>query len=157
MTGAELGLILIIIGVIMLLIEASTPGSFIIVPATVLIVLGVIGMLAPELLLSIWSPIIAIIILVPTTLLTVKMYQKLSPPEPPTTTVASSLIGREGMVVREVCPNSLKGKVKIESDVWSATADKIIPVGYRVKVVHSEGVHVRVEVIDQMSTSLECM
>ncbi len=37
-------------------------------------------MVFPDLLLTIWSPIIAVIILVPTTLLTIKMYQRLAPP-----------------------------------------------------------------------------
>jgi hypothetical protein len=39
-----------------------TPGAFLVVPATVLIVLGTIGVLAPDLLLSVWSPIIAVLI-----------------------------------------------------------------------------------------------
>jgi inner membrane protein len=147
MTGADLGLIFIIIGVIMLLAEAVTPGAFLVVPATVLIVLGALGLIAPNLLLSIWSPIIAIAIGVPVFMLTVKAYQKLSPPMPPTTTVATSLIGMEGIVVTDVCPNNIRGKVKIENDVWSATAARPIQAGYRVRVVHSEGVHVKVEPI----------
>ncbi|MBI0584107.1 MAG: NfeD family protein [Methanomassiliicoccus sp.] len=136
-----------IIGVIMLLAEAVTPGAFLVVPATVLLVLGAIGMLAPDLLLSVWSPIIAIAIGVPVFMLTVKLYQKLSPPMPPTTTVATSLIGMEGVVVTDVCPNNIRGKVKIENDTWSATSTRPIPIGYRVKVINSEGVHVKVEPI----------
>ncbi|KQM11720.1 hypothetical protein AOA80_06745 [Methanomassiliicoccales archaeon RumEn M1] len=156
MTGAELGLIMIIIGIIMLIAEIFAPGAFMIVPATVLIVLGVIGMIAPDILLSWWSPIIAVILIVPMTLITVKMYQRLSPPMPPTTTVATSLIGQEGVVVTTVCPGNLKGKVKIKSDTWSATADKSIPVGAKVVVVHSEGVHVRVEQIGEATEPVEC-
>lgn len=155
MTGADLGLIFIIIGVIMLLAEAVTPGAFLVVPATVLIVLGAIGLIAPDLLLSIWSPIIAVLIGVPVFMLTVKGYQKLSPPMPPTTTVATSLIGKEGLVVTDVCPNNIRGKVKIENDVWSATSTRPIKAGYRVKVVHSEGVHVKVEPIGEVPES-EC-
>lgn len=158
MTGADLGLIFIIIGVIMLLVEAVTPGAFIVVPATVLIILGVIGILAPDVLLSVWSPIIAVIILVPTTLLTIKFYQRLSPPMPPTTTVATSLIGMEGVVTTPICPNNIRGKVKIENDTWSATADRAIPAGARVRVVHSEGVHVKVESIGEyVETGPECI
>lgn len=147
MTGADLGLLFIIIGVIMLLAEAMTPGVFLVVPATVLIVLGAIGLIAPGLLLSIWSPIIALVIGVPVFMVTVKAYQRLSPPMPPTTTVATSLIGMEGVVVTEVCPNNIKGKVKIQNDIWSATSTRPIQAGFRVKVVHSEGVHVKVEPI----------
>jgi membrane protein implicated in regulation of membrane protease activity len=145
MTGADLGLIFIIIGVLMLLAEAVTPGAFLVVPATVLLVLGALGLVAPDLLLSIWSPILAVVIGVPVFFLTVKAYQKLSSPMPPTTTVATSLIGMEGQVITDVCPNTLKGKVKIENDIWSATSTRPIPAGFKVRVVHSEGVHVQVE------------
>ena len=155
MTGADLGLIFIIIGVIMLLAEAVTPGAFLVVPATVLIVLGGLGLIAPDLLLSIWSPIIAIAIGVPVFLITVKAYQKLSPPMPPTTTVATSLIGKEGMVVTDVCPNNIRGKVKIENEVWSATSTRPIGSGYRVRVIDSEGVHVKVEPIGEVPEA-EC-
>jgi membrane protein implicated in regulation of membrane protease activity len=155
MTGGELGLIFIIIGVIMLLAEAATPGAFLVVPATVLLVLGALGLIAPDLLLSIWSPILAIAVGLPVFLLTVKAYQKHSPPMPPTTTVATSLIGMEGLVVTQTCPNNLKGKVKIENDVWSATSAKPIPNGYKVRVVESEGVHVKVEPVGEVPEA-EC-
>jgi len=157
MTGEELGLIFMIIGVLMLLAEALLPGAFLVVPATVLIILGAIGLIAPGILLSWWSPLIAIIIIVPMTFLTIRLYQRLSPPMPPTTTVATSLIGREGLVVTDICPNNLRGKVKIDNDVWSATADRSIAAGSRVRVVHSEGVHVRVEVIGEAPIAPECM
>jgi len=89
------------------------------------------------------------VILVPTTFLTIKMYQRLAPPAPPQTTVATSLIGKEGSVETEVVPGSLRGKVKIANVMWSATSAMPIPVGKRVKVVRSEGVHVTVEEIIQ--------
>jgi membrane protein implicated in regulation of membrane protease activity len=69
----------------------------------------------------------------------------LAPPAPPETTVATSLIGKEGVVEVEVVSGSLKGKVRIANVVWSATSEQPIPVGTRVKVVRSEGVHVTVE------------
>lgn len=106
-------------------------------------------MIFPDLLLTIWSPIIAVIILVPTTFLTIKMYQRLAPPAPPQTTVATSLIGKEGQVEVEVVPGSLRGKVKIANVIWSATSETPISVGKHVKVVRSEGVHVTVEEIIQ--------
>jgi membrane protein implicated in regulation of membrane protease activity len=147
--GVELGLIFLIIGVLMLLAEAASPGAFFLVPATVLIILGAIGIIAPDLLLSWWSPILAVIILVPMTLITIKLYQQLSPSAPPTTTVATSLVGMEGVVTSAIYPGSIKGKVKIENDIWSATADTSIPVGARVVVRHSEGVHVHVEEVQE--------
>ena len=144
-TGDELGLAFIVVGIILLLAEAASPGAFMLVPATVLLVLGAIGMIAPSLLLSWWSPLITAIIVVPTTIVTIKFYQKLAPPAPPETVVASSLVGQIGVVVTEVVPHSLKGKVRIANDDWSATSTKAIPAGTKVVVKSSEGVHVMVE------------
>lgn len=140
-----ISLTFIVLGVLMLLAELMNPGIFIIVPGTVLIILGFIGLAFPAFLLSIYSPLLAVAILVPMTYVTIKLYQKLAPPAPPETIVATSLIGREGIVTSEVRPNSLTGKVRIEHDNWSATSDKIIPEGRKVVVKASEGVHVIVE------------
>ncbi len=144
-TGVSVGLTLLIIGILMVLAEAAAPGAFILVPATVLIVLGGIGIIAPNILISWWSPIIAVIMLVPMTYVTLLLYQKLAPPAPPETTVATSLVGMTGVVEHEVLPNKLTGKVRIANDTWSATSSKAIPPGKKVVVKSSEGVHVMVE------------
>ncbi len=145
--ATDLSLVFIVIGVLMLLLELSQPGSFLLVPATVLLALGGIGLILPDLLLTVWSPIIAVLILVPTTLGTIKLYQRLAPPSPPETTVATSLIGKVGVVETKVIPGTLRGKVRIANVIWSATSEIEIPVGKKVKVVRSEGVHVTVEEI----------
>jgi len=147
LSGSELGLALLIIGIVLLLVEAASPGAFMLVPATVLIVMGIIGLVAPGVLLQWYSPVIAGAIAIPTTILTIRFYQRLAPPAPPETVVATSLVGQEGIVEAEVVPNSLKGKVRIEHDIWSATSDKPIPKGRKVRVKSSEGVHVTVEEI----------
>jgi membrane protein implicated in regulation of membrane protease activity len=144
-TGQEVGLALLIIGILMVLAEVASPGAFILVPATVLMVMGAIGLAAPDILLQWYSPIIAVIILLPMTYVTMKLYQKLAPPVPPETTVATSLVGRTGVVEMTVVPNTLTGKVRIEHDTWSATANKEIGIGKKVVVKASEGVHVTVE------------
>ena len=74
---------------------------------------------------------------------------------PPTTTVATSLIGMEGLVITDTCPNNIRGKVKIENDIWSATSTRPVPAGYKVRVVDSEGVHVKVEPIGDVP-EVEC-
>jgi membrane protein implicated in regulation of membrane protease activity len=146
MAGVELALAFVIIGILMLLAEAASPGTFILVPASVLIVLGGIGLVYPDWLFTWWAPVAAVVILVPMTLVTIKLYQNLAPPAPPETTVATSLVGLTGVVIAEVSPNNLRGKVRIAHDSWSATsASKTVPVGAKVRVVASEGVHVRVE------------
>lgn len=143
--GEILALAFVIIGVIMLLVEAASPGSFILVPGTVLLVLGAIGLISPDWLLSWWAPLAAVVVLVPTTIITIKLYQRLAPPVAPETTVATSLVGMKGVVTTEVGPYDLKGKVRIDHDVWSATAKARIPAGTAVVVKSSEGVHVFVE------------
>jgi membrane protein implicated in regulation of membrane protease activity len=150
--SAILALAFVIIGVIMLLAEAASPGSFILVPATVLLVLGAIGLLSPDWLLSWWAPLAAVIVLVPTTIITIKLYQRLAPPVAPETTVATSLVGMKGVVTSKVVPNDLKGKVRIDHDTWSATSTNTIPVGKMVVVKSSEGVHVFVEEIPETGT-----
>jgi inner membrane protein len=150
--GAILALAFVIIGVIMLLVEAASPGSFILVPATVLLVLGAIGLVFPDWLLSWWAPLAAVIVLVPTTIITIKLYQRLAPPVAPETTVATSLVGMKGVVTSKVVPNDLKGKVRIDHDTWSATSTNTIPVGKMVVVKSSEGVHVFVEEIPETGT-----
>lgn len=136
-----------ILGIILLLVEAVTPGSFIIVPATVLIVLGIIGLINSDWLFIWWSPIIAVIIMIPMTYAAFKLYQMLAPPAPPETTVGTSLIGKTGVVITRVVPGNITGKVRIANDTWSSTADVVISKGTKVHVVRSEGVHVVVEPI----------
>jgi membrane protein implicated in regulation of membrane protease activity len=143
-----MGLIFIIIGVIMFLAEASSPGFFIGIPASILVVIGIIGIGFPQLFFTIWSPIIATIVAVITTVGIIILYKRLAPPETPTTTVGDSLIGKEGIVTAATVPESTtKGKVKIDSDIWSATSEQPLSVGTPVVVVTSEGVHVIVEKI----------
>ncbi len=145
----DLSIAFIVIGVLMLLAEAAMPGNFLLVPATVLLVLGVLGFVFPDILSSVWGPIVAVIVLAPSTYLTIKLYQKIAPPAPPETRVATSLVGTTGIITVEVRPDSLKGKVQIDHESWSATAKCIIPVGKRVAVKSSEGVHVLVEEINE--------
>ena len=80
----------------------------------------------------------------PVTLLTIKGYQHLARPEPPTTTVMESLVGKEGTVTVATEVGNMKGKVRIGSDTWSATSDEPIAAGETVVVESSEGVHVHV-------------
>jgi membrane protein implicated in regulation of membrane protease activity len=149
-TPWAMGLIFVIIGVVMFLAEASSPGFFIGIPASILVVIGIIGIGFPQIFFTIWSPIIATIVAVITTIVIIDLYKRLAPPEVPTTTAGDSLIGREGIITITTVPESLtKGKVKIGSDIWSATSKLPLRVGTPVVVVASEGVHVTVEKSDK--------
>ena len=136
--------ILIIAGAAFLIYEAFSPGAFMVIPGTVLVIVGLIGAAFPDKLYTWWSPLIALVVAVPVTLLTIKGYQRLAVPAPPPTTAMDSLVGREGTVTVPTEVGNMKGKVKIGSDTWSATSDEPLDEGTVVIVEHSEGVHVHV-------------
>lgn len=139
-----IAIVMIVVGAIFLIIEAFSPGAFMVIPGLVLVILGLIGAAFPDILFTWWSPVIAVVVAIPTTAITVKGYQKLAEPEPPTTTVADSLVGRRGTVTVATEPGTMRGKVRIDSDTWSATSDEAIEEGAQVEVESSEGVHVHV-------------
>jgi membrane protein implicated in regulation of membrane protease activity len=149
-----MGLIIMIIGLILLGIEVATPGqTFMAIPGTVAVVLGIISMMiGPWLFSQFWyAPVIAVIIALPVTAITIWGYKKLSKGHPPTTTVGDSLIGRQGIVTVAIQPDNIKGKVKIGNESWSASAEYEMPVGTHVEVVSSEGVHVQVERVEDIA------
>jgi membrane protein implicated in regulation of membrane protease activity len=141
-----MGLSFAIAGAVLLILEAALPGFFIAIPGTVLVVLGVFGMVFPELFFSWISPLLALVVAIPATILTMMFYKRFAEPEPPATTVGDSLIGRTGLVIKDTIPHHpTRGKVKVGSQVWSATSTTRIARGKMVKVVGSEGVHIIVE------------
>jgi membrane protein implicated in regulation of membrane protease activity len=145
MDPAAIAIILIILGLILLTIEALTPGFFAVIPGAVMVVIGVLGYFVDGFFDKVYLLVLsAIIVTVVVAVITIKGYQILAKPEPPTTTVVDSLIGREGIVMSDVKPGNLKGKVKIGSDNWSATSDDFITAGTDVIVYAAEGVHVKV-------------
>ncbi len=148
MISEATGLIIIIIGGVLFSIELLHPGALLIIPATILIVGGVLYLLIPSFLLdSVFGPIAVAIAAVVSAVGTVMYYRWLAGTHQPLSTTSGSLVGEEAIVIAEVVPNTLRGKVRVRSEIWSARGDRSIPVGTRVKVVHGEGVSVTVEPI----------
>jgi len=138
----SLGIAFVVIGLLMLIAEMHTPGFFIAVPGTVFIIFGIVLMLMGN---RVTLPIAVAVILITsvvTTILVMLFYKKLGEGKLETTTTLENLVGKEGIVVRRVGPDNLKGKVKIDGEVWSATADRVIPEGRRVVIIKGEGVHI---------------
>lgn len=135
------------------MVELSTPGFFIAVPATVLIILGAISLLAPDIYDEPYSIPFIVIIAVGALLMTMKAYEKLAPPDTPAYGAIEALIGTEGHVIKTVEPNALSGKVLINHREWAATADKRISVGTKVRVVKGEGVHLEVKEAREFTTT----
>jgi membrane protein implicated in regulation of membrane protease activity len=144
MDPITIAMICIIIGAIFIFVEAVSPGAFLLVPGGIFIVIGVIGYFVDGFFESWQLPVTVVLVTVVMTLLTIKLYHFLAKPAPPETVVVESLIGREGQVLVAVMPNSLKGKVRIGSDTWSATSETPITEGVHVTVYAAEGVHVKV-------------
>jgi membrane protein implicated in regulation of membrane protease activity len=139
-----IGIILVVIGALLILAEISVPGFFIAVPGTVLIILGVVYIFIPN-IGAIPIAIITIVTAVISAIAVMLFYRALAKPTLPTTTTIDKLVGKEGIVTSKIIPNTLKGKVRIGSEIWSATADKEIEEGKKVVVIKGEGVHLIVK------------
>jgi inner membrane protein len=144
-----LGWILIIIGAVMLIIEVSEPGYFIGVPATVMIILGIMLLFGVDIFDSIWGVVIGVASAAAAAAFTIWIYGRLTPDAVPTTISGSSLVGRQGLVTRAVEVDSIAGKVSVGGVQWSARSESgTIPEGKKVIVIRSEGVHVVVEEVE---------
>ncbi len=142
---SSVGLGLLVIGIIFIIAEAATPGFFIGVIGTAFVAMGIVGIFFPFILDTPWSPIIVVVITAGSMLGAIMFYRRLGKSQPTATTITESNVGKKGLVIEDIEPHSLKGKVKISQQIWSATADEFIPKGKTVKVVDWEGVHIIVE------------
>jgi len=134
-------------GTAFLVLETTSPGFFIAVPGTVLIIPGVLFVLGVNVFSSLAGILLGVLIALAVSLVTIWMYRRINPDEAyPVTISRDSLLGREGIVTRKVIPDSLEGKVQVAGQEWSARSETgEIAAGVRVRVVRSEGVHIVVE------------
>jgi len=141
--NVEIGFAMIIIGIGLMVAEAMYPGFFVAVPGTVLLVMGAVFILLPEIFEQ-WSPIIMVVTALLASIGTIMLYRKIAPGQKPSSTSMDSLVGMKGIVTIDVQPDSISGKVKLTNQIWSATSESSIPAGRKVEVISSEGVHVKV-------------
>jgi membrane-bound ClpP family serine protease len=147
--GIALGWLLIVIGAVLLLVEVSSPGFFATVPATVMIIFGILLLLGMDIFNNGWGIVIGVVVAIAAAAFTVWMYSRITTDESPTTISRDSLVGKEGQVTKTVDGKTLSGKVRIASTEWSAhSTGRIIPPERSVKVVASEGVHIVVEEVE---------
>ncbi len=140
------GISIVLIGTALFIIELFHPGALLLIPATILIVGGVLYLLIPNVLLeSVWGPVAILAAALISTAVTILYYQWLAGTHQPLSTTSGSLVGNEAIVIADIVPNTLRGKVRVRSEVWSAKADRPIPSGTRVRVIGGEGVSVTVE------------
>lgn len=142
-SASAVGFGFVAVGVLMFLVEASMPGFFLGVPASILIILGVITLVVPDFdLFSVWMPLIVVLVGLPATLFTIFAYKRMAPPDQePTTETGSNLVGRRGQVRVAVIADKPRGKVKIGHQEWSAISETgTIPVDTHVRIVRVDGV-----------------
>jgi len=143
MIGVEIGWAMVIFGIGLLVAESLHPGFFIAVPGTLFLVMGSILIILPD-VSEPWLAVIMVLTALVSGVGTILLYRKIAPIQKPSSTSMDSLVGRTGTVITDVEPGSINGKVRISSQIWSATSNTVIPKGRKIEVVQSEGVHVKV-------------
>ncbi|HXW66375.1 MAG TPA: NfeD family protein [Thermoplasmata archaeon] len=143
-----IGITLVVAGIALFAFELIHPGALLIIPGSILLVAGFLYLFLPDILLDSYiGPVIVIVAAILGALVEIPYYRWVAPVHRPMSTTSGGLVGEEGIVIAPVIPNTLRGKVKVKSEVWSAKADEMIPVGTRVRVIHGEGVSVTVQPI----------
>ncbi|MFY9717048.1 MAG: NfeD family protein [Thermoplasmata archaeon] len=143
-----IGVALVGVGIALLASELVHPGALLFIPGTVLMVAGFLYLFSPSYLLdSPIGPSVVIVSALVATAIEIYYYRWVAPTHRPMSTTTVGLIGEEAVVLTAIVPDTLKGKVRVRSEIWSARALVPIPVGARVRIVAGEGVSVTVEVV----------
>ena len=141
LAGGDIGLAFIIVGILLFVIEVFQPGFLIAVPGTVFIVLGLLMSFNEALGLSAVQLVtIGLLVGLGSLYGTMRMYQSLAPPDTPSEMSIESMVGRFGVVTKDVVANEMAGKVKVGREEFRATADIGISSGTQVKVTHAKGI-----------------
>jgi len=142
-TNLTISAVLIIMGSALFAFELIHPGAWLLIPASIMIAAGLLYLTLPSLLLnSYFGPGVVVLVAFVAALATIPYYKWVAPTHAPLSTTVQSLQGQMGVVVVPVVPDSLRGKVQIQSEIWSARAEQPIAAGTRVRVVSGEGVSV---------------
>lgn len=152
MTGAydALGALVVLIGVIVIAVEFIHPGALLLIPGSVLLVGGLLLVFLPDSLLNApWGIIVIALAACVSALVEIPYYRWLAPNHGPMTTTSAGLVGETGTVIAAVEPNTIKGKIRVRSEIWSVSATSPIPVGAKVRVVSGEGVSLKVVAVDE--------
>lgn len=145
--GLSYGWLVILAGAFLIALEVFSPGFFLLVPGTVLIIIGFLLLFGIDIFSSNIGILTGVGIAILAAVGTVYAYSRMTPPDQkPFTMSMDSLIGKEGILTKTADGQSLEGKALVEGQVWSAKAKEgIIPEGAKIKVITSKGVHIVVE------------
>ena len=141
-----IGIVLCAVGILLLAFELVHPGALLFIPGSVVLVAGFLYLFFPTYLLdSAVGPVAIVVAAIIATFVEVVYYRWVAPTHRPMSTTSAGLVGEEAVVIAPIVPDTLKGKVRVRSEIWSARSTAPIPVGARVRIVHGEGVSVVVE------------
>jgi inner membrane protein len=144
-----IGILLVLAGIVLLAFELVHPGALLFIPGSVLLVAGFLYLFFPTYLLdSAVGPVAILVAAVVATAVEIFYYRWVAPTHNPLSTTTSGLVGEEAVVIAPIVPDTLRGKVRVRSEIWSARAPVPIPVGTRVRIVQGEGVSVLVETVE---------
>ena len=141
LADGEIGLAFIIVGILLFVVEVFQPGFLVAVPGTVFIVLGLLMSFNEALQLSPFSLVaIGLVVGIGSLYGTMRMYQSFAPPDTPSEMSIEVMVGKSGIVTKEVVANEMTGKVKVGREEFRATSDIAISAGKKVKVTHAAGI-----------------
>ena len=139
------GVALVVIGLVLFGVELIHPGALLLVPGYIVLMAGLLYTFFPATLLDTpWGVLVIVLAAIVGALVQIPFYRYIAPTHRPMTTTSSGFTGETGVVVAPIVPNSLKGKIRIRTEIWSAQSEAPIPNGTRVRVVSGEGVSLRV-------------
>jgi membrane protein implicated in regulation of membrane protease activity len=143
------GIVLILGGIILFALELVHPGALLLIPGSILLVAGAMYLLFPFILLdTVYGPAAILLAVVLAIVVEIPYYRYVAPQHWPLSTTTLGLVGEEGIVISPVDQNTIHGKVRVKSQIWSARSNMPIPNGVRVRVIHGEGVAVTVQPVD---------
>ncbi len=147
------GVALVAAGAALFVFELVHPGALLFIPASVLMAAGLLYLFIPsDLLDSYIGPAVVIIAALVAALCEIPYYRYVAPTHWPISTTSAGLAGEEAVVIAPIVPDTLRGKVRVRSEIWSARANFPIPVGTRVRVVKGEGVSLTVTPVEPPPT-----
>jgi membrane protein implicated in regulation of membrane protease activity len=144
------GVTLIIAGVILLGLELAHPGALLLIPSFMLITAGVVVTVLGASLHATLPGVGAIVgAAIFAALVEIPYYRWVAPTHRPMTTTTAGFAGQLAVVTAAVEPNTTRGKVRIQREIWSAQSDRPIPAGTKVRIVAGDGVMVQVVPVEE--------
>ena len=96
----NISIAIIVIGIILVILEAVIPGFFIAIPGTAVIVFGILSWILgiEEVVTSWWGWTIVLVCTTIASILTIMIYRKLAPVSNPVTTTSEIVFRRSGVL-----------------------------------------------------------